>query len=392
MQAPQHSPWQTEPVPPPPPGSRIVVAMSGGVDSAVAALLLRESGYDVTGVNLRVWEYESCQSGERSCCSPADIEDARSVGMQIDIPFYVLRMEELFQEKVIDRFILDYTTGRTPNPCVECNTHVKFGALFQKARDLGIDYIATGHYAGVGRLRNGRYAILPGADATKNQAYYLYGLGQEALAHTIFPLAALSKARVREIARDHGLPVADKAESQEICFIPEDDYRSFLDRRGIPMTPGLFRDASGRVLGTHTGKERFTVGQRKGLGIAWKEPLYVLRIEDNGDVIVGGASENLCQTFQVEQVECMGLAPDDLRSGTIRMRVQVRYRTTSVAARVQFEGESSKPLWNGRPAGLQLKVHLDMPTPSITPGQSAVFFPPEGQGDALLLGGLIARQ
>lgn len=393
METTQPSPWQADPVPLPPAGSRIVVAMSGGVDSAVAALLLREAGYDVVGVNLRVWEYDSCHSAEKSCCSPEDIEDARRVGMQIDIPFYVLRMEGLFQEKVIDRFILDYRSGRTPNPCVECNTHVKFGALFQKARDLGIEYIATGHYAGVGRLKNGRYAVLPGEDTTKNQAYYLYGLSQEALAHTIFPLACMTKTHVREIARRHGLPVAAKAESQEICFIPENDYRSFLERRGVPMTPGFFRDLSGRVLGKHAGKERFTVGQRKGLGIAFSEPLYVLRIEEGGDVILGTASENARQDFRVEQVECMGLDPEQLRasSSPIDVRVQVRYRTAPVSARVVFAGETSERLWNGRPAGLRLQVHLERPAPSITPGQSAVFFPPTEDGDAVLMGGLIAR-
>lgn len=374
--------------PAPPANSRVVVAMSGGVDSAVVALLLRERGYDVVGVNLRVWEYEaSCDPKKKSCCSPEDIQDARAVGMQIDIPFYVLRMEKVFQEKVMDRFIHDYAHALTPNPCVECNTFVKFGALLSKARDLNIDTVATGHYAGIRRLPNGRYAIRTGKDQKKNQAYYLYGLSQEALKATYFPLADMTKEEVRDIARRYGLVVAEKEESQEICFVPDNDYRKFLEKKGLTFTPGYFRDEEGRILGKHTGRERFTVGQRKGLGIAWKEPLYVLRIEENGDVILGPVNRTLCHEFYVEQVQCMGLSLEELQDGPVEGRVQVRYRSTPVRCRISYVGQTE-------PSGIRLYVELLDPVSSVTPGQSAVFFPPsdEEPSDWVMMGGIIARQ
>ncbi len=207
---------------------KIIVAMSAGLHSAVTAGLLMEDGYEVIGVNLRTWEYEApaCDTTKNSCCSPEDIRDARDVGISLKIPFYVIKMEKVFQEKVIDRFIEDYQHGKTPNPCVECNTFVKFGALFEKAKALGIDKIATGHYARI--ARNGeRYAIANGIDVGKIQAYYLNGLSQENLKNEILPLGEMTKPEVRQIARRMGLPVADKSESQEICFIPENDYRKF---------------------------------------------------------------------------------------------------------------------------------------------------------------------
>ncbi|EHQ06658.1 tRNA (5-methylaminomethyl-2-thiouridylate)-methyltransferase [Leptonema illini DSM 21528] len=397
----QHMPSSLEEDnPAPPAGSRVVVAMSGGVDSAVVALMLRERGYDVVGVNLRVWEYEaSCDPRKKSCCSPEDIQDARAVGMQIDIPFYVLRMEKVFEEKVMDRFVRDYSHARTPNPCVECNTFVKFGALFSKARDLNIETIATGHYAGIRRLPNGRYAIRTGRDERKNQAYYLYGLSQEVLKATYFPLADMTKAEVRDIARRHGLVVADKEESQEICFIPDNDYREFLEKKGVAFTPGYFRDEEGRILGKHSGREKFTVGQRKGLGIAWKEPLYVLRIEESGDVILGPVDRTLCTDFVVEQVHCMGLSEEELKNLTpgssassIEGRVQVRYRSTPVRCRVSFLEESSEISFNGLPVGMRLHVELLEPVSSVTPGQSAVFFPPleTTPSDWVMMGGIIA--
>ncbi|MBW7857844.1 MAG: tRNA 2-thiouridine(34) synthase MnmA [Leptonema sp. (in: Bacteria)] len=357
--------------------------MSGGVDSAVVALLLREQGYDIVGVNLRVWEYDAtCNPKKKSCCSPEDIQDARAVGLQIDIPFYVLRMEKIFQEKVIDRFIKDYSQGRTPNPCVECNTFVKFGALFDKARDLGIETIATGHYAGISQLANGQYTIRAGTDEKKNQAYYLYGLSQEVLSHTYFPLANMTKPEVREIARKYGLVVADKEESQEICFVPNNDYRTFLEKKGVQFTPGYFKDEDGNILGEHQGRERFTVGQRKGLGIAWKEPLYVLRLEKNGDVILGPIERTNCPEFYVHQLYFMGLAPHELTKEPIIGRVQIRYRSTPT--RCQFSLTDTE-------TEVRIKVTMLEPVSSVTPGQSAVFFPDSDTEQWVMMGGIIAR-
>lgn len=367
--------------------------MSGGVDSAVSALLLMEQGFDVTGVNLRVWEYDaSCDPKKKSCCSPEDIQDARDTGLKLDIPFYVIRMEQVFKEKVMDRFVNDYSTGRTPNPCVECNTFVKFGSLFEKASKLGIQRIATGHYARIYKTENGRYAIRSGADSGKNQAYYLYGLSQDALANTIFPLGDMIKPQVREIAARYGLPVASKEESQEICFIPENDYRKFLEKRGVAFTPGYFRDTSGRILGKHSGRENFTIGQRKGLGISWSEPLYVISIEENGDVIVGPVHQTEAGPFQVEQVNFQAWTPEDFKE-PVECRIQVRYRSKPVRAKITWVKYSDAVSYTGEKEGHILHVEpLDLLS-AVTPGQSAVLFPKEGEtpDDYLLAGGLISK-
>lgn len=350
--------------------------MSGGVDSAVAAGLLLEQGYDVIGVNLRTWEYEapSCDTTKKSCCSPEDIRDARDVGLSLNIPFYVIKMEKVFGERVIDRFISDYKDGRTPNPCVECNTFVKFGALFEQAKKLGIQKIATGHYARTIH-KEGRYAIRNAVDMKKNQAYYLYGLSQENIQNTIFPLGDMDKSTVREIAKRMGLTVAEKPESQEICFVPENDYRSFLKKKGVEFTPGFFKLSNGRIIGKHSGKEGFTIGQRKGLGIAWKNPLYVLSIEDDGTVVLGEEEETVSESFILEDITYQGLHP--MESGKKeRMKVQIRYRSAPVLCEVESVGDH----W---------KVYFLEDVKSVTPGQSATFYPLDG--DYLLAGGIIQK-
>lgn len=351
--------------------------MSGGVDSSVAARLLLEQGYDVIGVNLRTWEYEteSCNTTKKSCCSPEDIQDARDVGLSLNIPFYVIRMEKVFGEKVIQRFIHDYQDGKTPNPCVECNTFVKFGALFEKAKALGIQKIATGHYARIVSI-GGRYAIQNAVDETKNQAYYLYGLSQESIQNTIFPLGGMRKSEVRELAIQWNLPVATKPESQEICFIPENDYRKFLEKKGIQFTPGYFQLRDGRIIGKHSGKEKFTIGQRKGLGISWKKPLYVISIEDDGTVIVGEEEETYCTEFTVENINYQGWHP--LPYGEVFLaRVQVRYRHIPTPCEVERKEDGN------------LRVRIPSGIRGITPGQSAVFYPMEG--DWILAGGIIQK-
>jgi len=355
---------------------KVIVAMSGGVDSSVAAGILLEEGYEVIGVNIRTWDYEAeaCDAAKKSCCSPEDIRDARAVGLAFNIPFYVVKMEDIFQERVIDKFIEDYKNGRTPNPCVECNTFVKFGALFEKAKSLGISKIATGHYAKIQQI-DGRYAVSVGSDAKKNQAYYLYGLSQENLSNTLFPLGDMQKEEVRALARKFRLSVAEKTESQEICFIPENDYRIFLKKKNLEFTPGFFRLADGKIIGKHSGKENFTIGQRKGLGVSWSSPLFVISIEDDGTVILGEESETYSAHFRVGSINFQGLAsgkPGD----SLKCRVQVRYRHKSVLCKVDFDED-----------GCEVSPMEDVK--GVTPGQSAVFFPIEG--DFILFGGTIEK-
>lgn len=355
---------------------KILVAMSGGVDSSVAAGLLLEQGHDIIGVNLRTWEYEPpCNdSNKKSCCSPEDIRDARDVGIVLKIPFYVIKMEKLFEEKVIDRFIQDYSNSLTPNPCVECNTFVKFGALFEKAKTLGIRKIATGHYAQIVET-NGRYAIYSGTDKFKNQAYYLYGLSQEALANTIFPLGKMNKEEVRKHARRFNLSVAQKKESQEICFIPENDYRKFLEKKNVTFTPGFLKLTTGEILGKHSGKENFTIGQRKGLGVSHKVPLYVVSIEDDGTVILGAEAETICTEFSVQDVNYQA-CPPLIKGEETQARVQVRYRHTPVKCQVTGKGDT-------------IHVKLLEKVQSVTPGQSAVFY--HSDENYILMGGIIRK-
>ncbi|MFN3605073.1 MAG: tRNA 2-thiouridine(34) synthase MnmA [Leptonema sp. (in: bacteria)] len=381
--------------------SKIVVAMSGGVDSSVSALILKELGYEVIGINLRVYDYEenqeSCNYNKKSCCSPKDVYDARDVGMELRIPFYVVKMEKEFKEKVINRFILDYKMGRTPNPCVECNTHVKFGSLWEKSKSLGIHWIATGHYAKIYKTKGNRYTIQNSLDSQKNQAYYLYGLSQEALSRTIFPLGNFTKSEVREIARNYNLIVADKGESQEVCFIPENDYRQFLKKKNVSFVPGYFKDTQGRILGKHDGKEQFTIGQRKGLKLSWKEPLYVVDILENGDVILGTSKEIYFSFFEVEQVNFLYYSDEEFKDlfshQSLFSRVQIRYRSLPQNAYVKYVKYDPTPSGNGKPRGHILGVIPENPIAAVTPGQSAVFYPnlESNPNDILLIGGVISK-
>lgn len=372
--------------------------MSGGVDSAVSALLLKKQGYDVTGVNMRVWEYpEQCDSHAKSCCSPEDIQDAGKSALSLDIPFYVMKMEREFREKVIDRFILDYASRRTPNPCVECNTYIKFGSLFEKARALGIPLIATGHYAKTRLLDNGRWCVENGLDEKKNQAYYLYGLTQDAIASTIFPLGNLTKPEVRTLAAENNIAVAEKKESQEICFIPQNDYRDFLKKENFAFTPGSFRSRNGQLLGEHDGSEKFTIGQRRGLGVSSANPLYVIAVQHDGDVILGEVADTGVQELTVEQINFQGMDPEkfikDFSKQPFRCRIQIRYRSRPTAAEIQYLGYSVAASWNGSPEGHRIHVRMLEEVHSAAPGQSAVFYPEEEDSDLsgiVLAGGLIA--
>jgi len=354
---------------------RVVVAMSGGVDSSVAAVLLAEAGYEAIGATMQIWPAGLPGSqAENGCCSLAAVEDARRVAAALGIPYYVLSLQESFTTEVIKPFARAYLRGVTPNPCLACNSRVKFGALLDKARALGATRLATGHYArsGFDPIR-GRYLLRRGVDQGKDQSYALYGLSQEQLAASLFPLGGLRKEEVRALARRRKLPVAEKEESQEICFIPDHDYAGFLCAyHGRPLSPGTIVDRAGRVLGAHQGVARYTVGQRRGLGIAAPEPLYVVEIRpDSNEVIVGPEDDLYTAELAAEDVNWIALAPPLPES--IEVEAKIRYSATPAAAVVH-------PREGNRAA-----VHFARPQRAVAPGQAVVFY----QGDEVVGGGTI---
>lgn len=341
---------------------RVVVAMSGGVDSSVAAALLQEQGYEVIGATMKLWDGpESEVTHHKSCCTLDDISDARRVATQLGIPFYVVNFKAQFTHHVIDDFVEAYRQGYTPNPCVQCNRHLKFAALRQRAQQLGAQWIATGHYASVRRGDDGRYYIQRGVDPGKDQSYFLFALSQEQLCQTLLPLGELRKEEVRHLATRLALRVAEKPESQEICFIPDGDYRDFVRPRLTPEAyqPGPMVDTAGEIVGTHGGLPFYTVGQRRGLGIAAAHPLYVTRVNpETNTLVVGQRHEAMFKVFEVDHLNWMRSLPRDVFSTT----VQIRSRHQPVPAEVQ-------PLSPNR-----ARVVLQEPQFAVTPGQAAVFY------------------
>ena len=353
---------------------RACVAMSGGVDSSVAAVLLLQQGYELSGVNLRMFHNEDLgQSRERTCCSLADAEDAALVARRLGFPFFVFDFSQVFRDTVIRDFVQEYQAGRTPNPCAECNRSVKFGALLQRARTLGCDYLATGHYARVEQdPASGRYLLKRAADRSKDQTYFLYMLTQEQLAHTLFPLGGLRKTEVRQIAEAHDLVNARKHDSQDICFVPDGKYADFIERTvGSPAPAGPFLDREGRVLGRHKGLIRYTLGQHKGLGLSTEEPLYVLEKDAAANTIrLGPDSALWTRQLTAEQVNLISL-PE--LTAPLRVTAKTRYSQRESAAVLE-------PLSGG-----QVRLTFDEPQRAITPGQAVVFY----DGDVVVGGGIV---
>lgn len=354
-------------------GVRVVVGMSGGVDSSVAAYLLKQQGYEVVGVTMKVWPQDCISRAEDKCCGPQAIADARTVAHGLGIPHYVVDEAVNFERAVIDYFTAEYKAGRTPNPCVMCNEKVKFGNLWGKAKAIGADYIATGHYA-IAEHLPGRTILRKGRDPRKDQSYFLFSLRQAQLQRVLLPLGGMEKTEIRAIARQLGMKTADKQDSQEICFVPGNDYKAFLRAHmgEKEFHPGRLRDTAGNDLGPHDGIELFTIGQRKGLPGGSATPRYVVDIDPaTSTVIIGEAEDLICDEFTATHCTWHGES-----SSPFEATVKIRYSNPGAPATV-YPGE------NG-----EARIKLHTPQRAITPGQAAVCY----RGDEVLGGGWIARQ
>jgi tRNA-specific 2-thiouridylase len=354
---------------------RVLLGMSGGVDSSVAGYLLREQGYDVVGVTMKVWPQDCISRAEDKCCGPQAIVDARGVAHSLGIPHYVVDEADQFERVVIDYFSSEYQAGRTPNPCVMCNEKLKFGSLWQKAASLGCDYIATGHYAIIEHASEDRAILRKGIDPRKDQSYFLFSLRQAQLRRALTPLGRMAKPEIRQIARSLGLKVADKIDSQEICFVPGNDYKAFLRSHlgDEEFHRGGIYDLSGNFLAEHEGIEMFTIGQRKGLPGGSPRPRYVVDIDPASNrIFVGDAEDLLVREFEIERINWSSRAPS---GEAIEVTVKIRYSHPGTAAILQpLEGDRAL-------------VRLREPQKAVTPGQAAVFY----EGDIVVAGGWICR-
>lgn len=353
---------------------KALIAMSGGVDSSVAAYLMKKSGYDCIGATMKLFHNEDAGiPGEHSCCSLDDVEDARSVAYSLGMPYYVFNFSERFEDAVIAGFISAYENGRTPNPCIDCNRYLKFEKLFLRARELYCDFVVTGHYARITREESsGRYLLKKGLDDTKDQSYVLYSMTQEQLAHVQFPLGNLPKSQVRGIAQEQGFINAKKQDSQDICFVRNGKYSDFIESyTGKQYPEGDFIDKNGNVLGRHKGIIRYTVGQRKGLGIAFSRPMYVVKVNPSDNTVTLGTNEELfSSTLTANNINLISVAQIN---EPMRVKAKVRYRHTEQwATAVQLDHDT-------------IRVVFDEPQRAITAGQAVVLY----DGDIVVGGGTI---
>lgn len=353
---------------------KVVVGLSGGVDSSVAAYLLKEQGYDVIGVTMQIWQEEEVFKQEENggCCGISAVEDARRVASMLQIPYYVMNFRKEFQKEVIDYFVNEYRNGRTPNPCIACNRYVKWQALLSRSMEIGADYIATGHYAQIDQLPNGRYAIKHSATKTKDQTYALYNLTQEQLKRTLMPVGAYTKDEIRKIAESIHLPIANKPDSQDICFVPDGDYASFIEQECKCKLPeGNFVTLDGKVLGKHKGIIHYTVGQRKGLGISLGYPAFVLEIRPETNEVVIGTNED-SMTYEVRANKLNFMSRESIEDG-MRVFAKIRYNHKGAWCSVKQIGED------------EILCIFEEPQRAVTPGQALVMY----DGDYVLGGGTI---
>lgn len=353
---------------------KVVVGMSGGVDSSVAAYLLKEQGYDVVGVTMQIWQDESNDIVEDhgGCCGLSAVDDARRVAAMLDIPYYVMNFKNEFKRDVIDYFVKEYKEGRTPNPCIACNRYVKWESLLTRSLSIGADYIATGHYARITQLPNGRYAIRNSVTAKKDQTYALYNLTQEQLSRTLMPIGDYTKDEVRAIAERIGLTVAHKPDSMEICFVPDNDYAGFIEREtGYESIPGDFVDTQGNVIGRHKGVIHYTVGQRKGLGIALGKPAFVVAIKpDTNQVVIGDNGDVFSDRLYANHINLM--AASDITE-PVHLKAKIRYSHEGAMCTVKKIADDT------------IECIFDEPVRAITPGQAVVLY----DGDYVYGGGTI---
>ncbi|NLG88589.1 MAG: tRNA 2-thiouridine(34) synthase MnmA [Clostridiaceae bacterium] len=355
---------------------KVMVGMSGGVDSSVAAAILLKEGYDVIGVTLKLQpDTENESWSEVTCCSLAAVEDARRVASRLGIPYYVLNFQDIFESCVIEYFVSEYGKGRTPNPCIACNRYIKFDALLKKAESMGIDYVATGHYARIEYdEQRGRYLLKKSVTGKKDQSYVLYNLTQYQLQRTLMPIGRYDKDTVRKIAKELGFEVANKPDSQEICFIPDNNYAAFVSNRlSRPAARGKFVDIHGNVLGEHKGLIHYTVGQRKGLGLSLGKPVYVIRIDaENNTVVLGEEKDVYSASLTAYDLNWIAI---DFLDKPLRVKAKIRYSANEAEAVIA-------PIEGGR-----VRVDFDKPQRAVTPGQSVVFY----DGDIVVGGGIIEK-